>query len=323
MNTHSSATSSISWARSLKIRHFEYFLVLESSTTLSEAAARLHMTQSAMSHWLNDLEATTGVRLLVRGRGIKLTPAGEALRSLAVRVLGDVTRTHTELEWLSAGSVASIRVGSVTAGLAYLLPRAICAFQADHESVPVHITEGPFNQLLSQLEGRDLDIVVGSMDARAYAMGLRHELLFEDRIVVITGNHHPLVRRSNLSWADLVGYRWIMPAGKTLMRTRLDTVLLEHGGAGILPVIETASVVTVESVLRRTNYVAICSASLGKHMHHLGLVTALPLSTGFGPVGAVFRDGELQPLVREFLGALHRAAATADEEPIDGRVSGG
>jgi len=304
MNTHNQLSNGIAWARRLKMRHLEYFLILESSNTLSEAAARLHMTQSAMSHWLNDLEEMTGVQLVVRGRPSRLTVAGEALRSLAVRVLGDVTRTHMELGMLSAGFADSIRLGSVTAGLAYLLPQAICVFQRQHQNVSVHIAEGALNQLLTQLESRDLDMIVGSVDARAYTAGLCHEALFDDQIVVIVGKHHPLIKKPDISWFDVIDCRWIMPMRQTLMRTRLDTVLLEHGGAGIVPVIETASIITIESVLRRTQYVAVCSASLGRHMHHLGLVHALSLTTGFGPVGAVFRDGEQKPLVREFLQTL-------------------
>mgnify|MGYP001213555400 CR=1 FL=1 len=41
-----------SWARRIKVRHLESFLVLDEAGTLRAAAERLHMTQSAMSHWL-------------------------------------------------------------------------------------------------------------------------------------------------------------------------------------------------------------------------------------------------------------------------------
>jgi DNA-binding transcriptional LysR family regulator len=46
----------LSWARGIKVRHLESFLVLDEAGTLTEAAVRLHMTQSAMSHWLAELE---------------------------------------------------------------------------------------------------------------------------------------------------------------------------------------------------------------------------------------------------------------------------
>src|SRR5690606_20023701 len=119
------------------------------------------------------LEAIAGMKLIIRGRNIRLTPAGESLGRLARRVLGDITRTHTELEWLSTGSTTNIlRIGSITAGLAYLLPIAICAFQKRHKDVSVHIIERKVTSLLESLESRDLDLIVGTVDTRIQSEGL-------------------------------------------------------------------------------------------------------------------------------------------------------
>jgi DNA-binding transcriptional LysR family regulator len=297
VNPHSSAPDATGWARRLKIRHLEYFLILKESGTLSQAASRMHMTQSAISHWLGELESLAGVKLVLRGRQIKLTAAGEALRRLAVRILGDVARTHDELAVIAQGAIA------------HLIPNAITEFQRDHGNVQIRMSEGAFNHLLEGLEKRDLDLVVGSIDARAYGANLTHEVLFEDTIVAIVGRQHPLARKkTRLYWSDLLPYPWIMPPRGTLMRSRLETVLLERGGAGIRPRVETASIITIESMLRQTECVSVCSGSLGAHMDEVGLVRALPLTVAFGPVGAVYRDGEDHPQVQHFLEALRQQA---------------
>jgi DNA-binding transcriptional LysR family regulator len=309
VNPHRSAPDATGWARRLKIRHLEYFLILEDSGTLSEAASRLHMTQSAMSHWLGELESLAGVKLVQRGRQIRLTAAGEALRRLAVRVLGDVARTHDELDVIAQGATASLHIGSVTAGIAHLIPDAITQFQKEHGKVQIRMSEGAFNLLLEGLDKRDLDLVVGSIDARAYGENLRHEVLFEDSIVAIVGPQHPLARKKGrMDWPALFPYPWIMPPRGTLMRNRLETVLLECGGAGIRPQVETASIITIESMLRQTECVSVCSGSLGTHLHEVGVVRALPLTMAFGPVGAVFRGGEDHPQVQQFLAVLRRQA---------------
>lgn len=316
MNSHSSGPDATAWARRLKIRHLESFLILQDSATLSEAAGRMHMTQSAMSHWLGELEALAGVKLVQRGRQLRLTPAGEALRRLAVRILGDVARTHDEFEAIAQGATASLHIGSVTAGLAHLIPKAIGSFQQAHGDVEIRLSEGAFNQLLEGLEKRDLDLVVGSIDARAYGAQLTHEVLFEDSIVAIVGAHHPLARRrTRLYWSDLLPYPWIMPPRGTLMRSRLETVLLERGGAGIRPRVETASIITIESLLRQSDCVSVCSGSLGAHLNEVGLVRALPLTEGFGPVGAVYRKGEDHPQVERFLEVLRRQSTEASRPP--------
>jgi hypothetical protein len=53
---------SIPWARRLKLRHLETFLVLESAGSITAAAERMHMTQPAVSHWLADIEDVMGSR---------------------------------------------------------------------------------------------------------------------------------------------------------------------------------------------------------------------------------------------------------------------
>ncbi len=125
----------VAWARRLRMRHLESFLVLIDAGTLTLAADRLHMTQSAVSHWLGEMEELVGARLVLRGKQMRLTPAGEAVRKLALRVLGEVSRTNDELVSLERGEVSRLHIGSVTAGIAHLLPRAILAFQKDEGNV--------------------------------------------------------------------------------------------------------------------------------------------------------------------------------------------
>lgn len=301
----------VAWARRLRVRHLESFLILHDAGTLSAAAERLHMTQSAVSHWLSELEELAGARLAVRGRRLQLTPAGEAVRRLAVRVLGEVARADEELGAIARGALARLHIGSVVAGVAHLIPQAIVAFQRKHADVAIQVTEGAFNTLLERLEKREFDLIVGSIDSRAYGPNLAHEVLFEDGIAVVVGPRHPLAGARTLNWTDLLAYPWVMPQRDTLMRTRLDTVLLERGGAGLLPRVETGSVVTLETILRGTDYVGVCSEAMGRHMQALGLLRVLPIvdREAFGPVGAVWRKGGEDEVLQAFVGCLRDEAA--------------
>ena len=94
---------SIAWARRLKLRHLEVFLAVHATGSLTAAAAQLHMTQPALSHWLSDIEDVVGRPLFVRSRRLALTPEGEVLRMHAARMLGDVQRTDADLKAVQAG----------------------------------------------------------------------------------------------------------------------------------------------------------------------------------------------------------------------------
>lgn len=300
----------VAWARRLRMRHLESFLVLHEAGTLTLAAQRLHMTQSAMSHWLGEMEDLVGTKLVLRGKQMKLTAAGEAVRKLALRVLGEVGRTNAELLSLAKGDVARLHIGSVTAGIAHLIPRAVLAFQARHADVSFQVTEGGFNALLSGLEEREYDLVVGSIDARAYGQHLEHEVLFADDIAIVVGPTHPLATTRTVSWADVFGFPWLMPPRETLMRVRLENTLLERGGAGIKPKIETGSIVVLESVVRGSDHVGVCSAAMAAHLQSRGLVAILPLADvgSFGPVGAVWRRGGADEMLLDFVSLLRSEA---------------
>ena len=312
----------VAWARRLRMRHLQSFLVLIEAGTLTLTAEKLHMTQSAVSHWLSEMEDLVGTRLVLRGKQMKLTPAGEAVRKLALRVLGEVSRTNEELVSLAKGEVSRLHIGSVTAGIAHLIPRAILAFQSSEPEVRFQVSEGVFNALLTRLEEREFDLIVGSIDARAYGPNLEHEVLFADSIAVIVGLHHPLAQAKRIRWADLYRYPWAMPTRDTLMRVRLENTLLERGGAGIVPSLETGSIIAIESIVHASDYLGVCSGAMAAHLVERSLVKVLPLPDmgSFGPVGVVWRRGGQDETLLKFI-ALLRAEAQQISSALHGAGS--
>src|SRR6202012_1628269 len=71
----------------IRLRHLTCFVVVAQERTLARAAARLHLSQPAVSKTLAELEELAGRRLVERGRaGTQLTPAGEEFLRYAVDV---------------------------------------------------------------------------------------------------------------------------------------------------------------------------------------------------------------------------------------------
>ncbi|QNN55783.1 LysR family transcriptional regulator [Diaphorobacter ruginosibacter] len=298
----------MAWARRLKVKHLESFLVLDEAGTLTEAAARMHMTQSAMSHWLADLEELVGMPLVTRGRRIQLTPAGVLVKRLAISVLGDISRTHKELGAVAQGLTARLQIGSVWAGVAHIVPRALAEFQARYPHISVYVTESPFTNLLEGLANKELDVVVGSLDARAYRERLEHRELFEDNVCLVVGQGSPLWHSSEpmVRLADLQDENWIMPPKGTLTRTQLDALLLEQGFSWLLPKVETAAITTLQALVHTGNYIGVCSEAMARYQASLGCMKILPLDTAirFGPVGVVWNTDNHSEAVRLFVEQL-------------------
>lgn len=295
------------WARRVKVRHLESFLVLDEAGTLTEAAVRLHMTQSAMSHWLAELESVVGTPLVVRGRKVQLTAAGHLLKRLAINVLGDIARTGREMNAVAQGRVPRLNVGSVWAGIARGLPEAVSRFQQDHPDVAVSIHDGPFDNLLKGLETRALDAVIGVLDARAHRPGLEHQVLFDDQVAIVIGQGSKYwADCAGLGFAQLLHENWVMPPSGTLTRIQMDAYLIEQGASWIAPKAETASLAMMQALLHKGDYVGVCSGSMADYMASLGLFKKIAMDTAirFGPITVVWSREHVSATLMDFVHCL-------------------
>lgn len=313
-------TARTSWARRMKVRHLESFLVLDDAGTLTAAAARLHMTQSAMSHWLAELESVAGTPLVVRGRKVQLTPAGHLLKRLAVNVLGDVARTGREMSAIVEGRVPRLNVGSVWAGIAGGLPEAVSAFQQDHADVAVSIHDGPFDNLLQGLETRALDAVIGVLDARAHRPGLEHQVLFDDGVAIVIGHGSKHWGRSEgLGFAEVLREKWVMPPSGTLTRIQMDAYLIEQEASWLVPKAETASLAMMQALLHKGDYVGVCSESMADYMASLGLFQKIAINSSirFGPITVMWNREHVSATLLDLVRCL-----VAHARGAPGRVPG-
>src|SRR5712691_390533 len=92
---------------SFTLRQLEYFVAAVEEGSITGAAGRLHLSQSAMSAAIANLERAVGTRLLVRdpGRGLMLTDPGRHLFERARGLLADA-------EALANGTMAQEREAS-------------------------------------------------------------------------------------------------------------------------------------------------------------------------------------------------------------------
>lgn len=292
------------WARKLKVRHLESLLMLEKAGTLTEAAARLHLTQSAMSHWLAEMESLVGAPIVVRGRRLELTPAGLLMKKLAISVLGDVSRIGQELHAAAQGKASHLHVGSVWAGMASLLPSTITEFHALHGTVGVTVTEEPFTRLLERLVRGELDVVVGTIDARAQHVTLDYEILFEDEVCVVAGRGSRLWgSTTEHTLSELIDENWVVPPHGTSMRSQLDSALVDAGVPWLQPKVETAAITTLLSMLHRGDYIGICSAEMTRYQTARGILQKIEIGRviKFGAVGVLWNRDIYSETVKDFV----------------------
>ena len=130
--------------------------------SLSAAGRELGLTQPAVSNHLHALEKRFGVALLVRGRPLRATPAGECLAERARRILGEISALEAEMAHHVAPR-GRLLVGASSTPGELLLPGIAVRFSSRHPGVALDVHIADTDETIAALLHRDTEVaVVGS-----------------------------------------------------------------------------------------------------------------------------------------------------------------
>lgn len=178
----------------LELRHLRLVAGIADAGSMTRAAERLHLTQSALSHQLRDIEDRLGTPFFTRlGRRMVLTAAGRRVLDSARRVIPDIERTEEDVRRLAGHGDGTIRVCTeCNTGYHWLAP-LLAAFHRKHPRVSVHVaadaTARPVTALLDGVV--DLAILIDPLPDRRF----RLRPLFDDEMVAIVAKSHRLAKK--------------------------------------------------------------------------------------------------------------------------------
>ena len=208
--------------------------------TVTGAGATLHLTQSALSHRLKDLEDRLAVSLFLRRPGrMVITSAGERLLASARLVLGELKRAQRELSESKNGLNGLIRVSTGCYTCYRWLPLIMSCFQAKFPRIEVRIDEGSTCQAIQSLVSGRIDIAVVS-DVPEGEM-FRSSPLFDDELIFVLSPRHRLAARRFLRATDLAEETVIVYPPRetsTLVRRVLTPAGIRPAGILELPLTE-------------------------------------------------------------------------------------
>lgn len=175
----------------LEIRHLETLSAIRATGSLQEAAETLHVTQSALSHQLRDLEVRLNVQLLNRRtRPARLTTAALRILALADEVLPKVRATERELKQLAAGRTGRLYLAIDCHSCFQWLMPALDEFRVHWPDVTLDLSAAfSFAPLPALLRG-DLDMVITSDPQQI--TGIDYTPLFKYELVLAMAAKHPL-----------------------------------------------------------------------------------------------------------------------------------
>lgn len=210
----------------LSLRQLRAFLLVTEEGNMTRAAARMHLTLSALSMLIRTLEEELGMRLFARTtRRVELTPAGQQFVPAVQQMFASLESGVKTLQ--AHQRLQNERLVLATSPLlaASLIPRVIAECRKQRPLMTVSLIDVPVEQVAMWVrEGRaDIGICTASQDHG----DLVQRVLYEDALMLACHKDHPLAGSKEVSWVDLCGLQLILQNPGTGLRKLVDQALGE------------------------------------------------------------------------------------------------
>jgi LysR family carnitine catabolism transcriptional activator len=184
------------------LRQIEGFLLAGELLSFTRAAEAMHITQSAFSQLVRELESTLGVRLFDRTtRRIALTDAGVILHTKMKRGLVEIDDACEEARAIARVEHGRITVGTLASLAIGVVTRALGELRSNFPGVKVSMREDYNGPLLERVAQGEVDFAVCAHSEAA--SGLRFEHLFDDELVAVMRRSDPKADLPVLRWSAL------------------------------------------------------------------------------------------------------------------------
>src|SRR5262249_55865937 len=209
-------------------RQLQTFLAVARAGSLTQAARELGASQPTVSLQMKALSQALAIGLVERrGRGLRLTPGGEALKLYAGGVLDGFRALQQHVEALRGGHAGSLAVGaSATAG-GYVLPPILGRFRRQFPLVDIQLHVDNPEHLFR-------DLVAGALDV-VFSVGVRTppavtvEAVCEEHLTIDASPRHVRAGRRSITPRELSAQPLVTSLPGALFRELVETKLREAG----------------------------------------------------------------------------------------------
>jgi DNA-binding transcriptional LysR family regulator len=213
----------------ITLRQLRAYVEVVRSAGFTAAARKLHLTQSAASLLVRELETQLGLQLVDRTtRQISITDAGREFFDSAERILVDLEHAVANTQDLVEVRRGRITVAATPLLAAHFLPNVLAQFQAQHPTVTVRVADLPAEQVVRLVHSGGADIGFGVFP-QPEAELQRTPLLRHPLGVMVPAGWPLAQRRRKLRWADLAGQPLISLTPASGFRALVDPLLLSVG----------------------------------------------------------------------------------------------
>jgi DNA-binding transcriptional LysR family regulator len=230
----------------------EAFIAIADQGGFRKAAQAVHITQTALSRRLQNLESLLDVKLVERTtRSVALTAIGERFLPQARRIVSELGTALVELRESGKAQRGDFSIACVPTVGVHHLPRVLQEYSASHPQNRIKILDHASTGVADAVLRREAEF--GIQIGGIAHPDLQSVPLFEDRFVLICRNDHPLARRTRLPWRELASHALILAGEVSGNRPLLEDALRP----------QTVALHSLYEVQRSSTAVGLVAAGVG------------------------------------------------------------
>jgi|SRR6185295_12772303 len=306
---------SLNWdsriGRRVRLRDLHILFAVVQHGSMAKAGGHLGMSQSAVSQAIAALEHALEVPLLDRmPRGVAPTMYGTALMRRGQAAFDELRSGVKDIEFLADPEIGDVRVASAETSLTGLLPPVIERFSLRYPKVALNIIHSsPHDVGFAALHERNADLVLTAATKAvegALTEQLHAEVLFYDRICLVTAAQSRWARRRKIKLADLTDAVLVLPPSD-LPGAAAVIAAVRATGVSMPQVVTTPSVPLRTMLIMRAGFIAALPASILRLNPGLYPVKELPIDVPMAPWPSLLvtlKNRTLSPAVERFIEAV-------------------
>jgi len=212
----------------LSINHLQTVVAIEENHgNMTQASRKLNLSQSALSHRLQEAETRLGIQLFHRrNKKLFLSKSGRLLYTSAKSILNQLHKTEFDIERMMGGLEHVIRFSTSSYDCYHWYPKVLKEFSIEHPGIDIEIVAEANQDPLYALRHGTIDLAITHL--KSDPMHFSSVEIMDDEMVAIVPADHPLAKKQFLQHEDFEDQVFITNATRT-MEGREYELFFKHG----------------------------------------------------------------------------------------------
>ena len=193
----------------ISVRQLEVFVCVAKHSNVTRASESLHLSQSAVSMALGELEKQLEETLFDRiGKSLTLNESGRLLLPKAIKVILQIKEIQTTFEGDKTKLAGDLRIGASATIGNYILPDIISQYIDKHPDITIFLDIKNTDKIIESILNFNLDFAI--VEGFCQRKELNAVSWKKDEMVIVSSPNHPLAKKKTVTAKDLAKQQWVL-----------------------------------------------------------------------------------------------------------------